>query len=526
MKRSDPDLSVERMRAREKSHAFCNTFFAVALALVSGLGPTAMAKGEVPAPGEQGEIAGGVEGATATSYKIPSVYAGRLADARNAKVKAYNLKHTEALVVGFLRYLKMTQKPDGRWDSGTVSTGSTSLALLCFLAHGEVPGQSEEFGPTVERAIQWLLNDQIKTEAEARRDHPSAPREGGSHAWRRGEVGYFKHRDTCNYAHLFAVYALAEAYAMTGRSDIKAALELAIPHITDGQNAKGGWYYNLDATCPIIDTSYASWAVQALKAAKLANVGDQREIVSALKKSVNGIKEFYNPDGSFGYTTANQSERRAYNGLTAACVFILQTLDLGDTPAARQALEYMQNWGPTFDKKKFKSNSSPQYYCYFLSQVRFNQGGYNPQWLAWHDQQRRLYTAAAIVISKKGGGYKDHEGNPQFVAFWPRKGARHKFGTESSRISDIERLKARPDTHDGKRLGFPIEQLINQDACTSEWEGVKSDIISSCFTALQLMVYYRNAPLPKGALTFIPPEREAAIRQESAEEVEFNLDEL
>ena len=279
-------------------------------------------------------------------------------------------------------------------------------------------------------------------------------------------------------------------------------------------------------TCPIIDTSYASWAVQALKAAKLANVGDQREIVSALKKSVNGIKELYNPDGSFGYTTANQSERRAYNGLTAACVFILQTLDLGDTPAARQALEYMQNWGPTFDKKKFKSNSSPQYYCYFLSQVRFNQDGYNPQWLAWHDQQRRLYTAAAIVISKKVGGYKDHEGNPQFVAFWPRKGARHKFGTESSRISDIERLKARPDTHDGKRLGFPIEQLINQDACTSEWEGVKSDIISSCFTALQLMVYYRNAPLPKGALTFIPPEREAAIRQESAEEVEFNLDEL
>ena len=513
------------MRALEKSHAFCKTFFAVALALVSGLGPAVMAKGEVVAPGEQGEIAGGVDGATATSYKIPSVYAGRLAKARNAKVNAYDLKHTEALVVGFLRYLALTQKPDGRWDSGTVSTGSTSLALLCFLAHGEVPGESEEFGPTVEKAIQWLLDDQITTEAETKRDHYGAPRKGGEHAWRRGEEGYFKSRDTCNYAHLFAVYALAEAYAMTGREDIKKALELAIPHIVDGQNAQGGWYYNLDRYCPVIDSSYGSWAVQALKAAKLANVGDQRAIVTALKKSVNGIKELYHPDGSFGYTNRG-AEKNIYNGLTAPCVLMLQTLDMGDTAAARQALDYMQNWNPTFDKNKFKSNSSPQYYCYFLSQVRFNQGGYNPQWLAWHNQQKRLYTAAAIVISKKAGGYKDHEGTPQFVAFWPRKGGRHKFGAESDRISDIERLKDRPDTHDGKRLGFPVEQLINEDVCTSEWEGSKSDIISSCFTALQLMVYYRNAPLPKGALTYIDPETEAPARQESAEEIEFNLDEL
>lgn len=459
---------------------------------------------------------------TPSPIQMPGVYASRSSGVRGDKIGAYGLGQTEALVYGFLRYLKMTQKPDGRWDNGTVSTGATSLALLCFLAHGELPGQSEEFGNTVEKAIRWLLNDQIKSESEI--DHKEAPRKGGSHAWRRGEIGYFKSRDTCNYAHFLAVYALSEAYAMTQIPDIKDALERAIPHIINGQNAQGGWYYNLDASCPVIDTSYASWAVQALKAAKLAHVGDQAKIVTALKKAANGLLVLRHSDGSFGYTTVNQGERNAYNGLTAPCVLALQMLERsGD---AAESLKYMQNWGPTFDKKKFKSNSSPQYYCYYLSQVRFNQGENDPQWKSWHNQQKRLYTAAAITIPKEASGYKDHNGKPQYVTFWPRKGAKHKFGTEGSGISDEARLRALPDTRNGKRGGIPVEQLINQDAATSEWEGSKSDIISSCFTALQLMVYYRNSPLSKGMLTAIEAEAEVEVSEGGADEVELDFGDL
>ena len=459
---------------------------------------------------------------TPSPIQMPGVYASRSSGVRGDKIGAYGLGQTEALVYGFLRYLKMRQNKDGSWDSGTVSTGATSLALLCFLAHGETPGKSDEFGDTVEKAIRWLLNDQIKTEGEI--DHRNAPRKGGSHAWRRGEIGYFKGRDTCNYAHFLAVYALSEAYAMTQIPDIKEALELAIPHILNGQNAQGGWYYNLDASCPVIDTSYASWAVQALKAAKLAHVGDQAKIVTALKKAANGLLVLRHSDGSFGYTTVNQGERNAYNGLTAPCVLALQMLERsGD---AAESLKYMQNWGPTFDKKKFKSNSSPQYYCYYLSQVRFNQGEKHPQWLAWHNQQKRLYTAAAITIPKEASGYKDHNGKPQYVTFWPRKGAKHKFGTEGSGISDEARLRALPDTRNGKRGGIPVEQLINQDAATSEWEGSKSDIISSCFTALQLMVYYRNSPLSKGMLTAIEAEAEVEVSEGGADEVELDFGDL
>lgn len=312
---------------------------------------------------------------------------------------------------------------------------------------------------------------------------------------------------------------------MTQIPEIKDALELAIPHILNGQNAQGGWTYNLDASCPVIDASYTCWAVQALKAAKLARVGDQEKIVAALKGAVNGIKALYRPDGSFACTTLNSDARNACDGLTAPCVLALQMLDQGDSPEARKALEYMKDWGPTFDTTQFKGDCCPQYYCYFLSQVRFNQGEKHPQWLAWHRQQKQLYTAAAITIPREASGYTDHEGKPQYITFWPREDGMHKFGTENVAISDLERLRNRPDTRDGKRLGIPVEQLINQDACTNgDGRAAKSDIISSCFTALQLMVYYRETPLAKGALTTI--EEEVEVSEGGSDEVELDFGDL
>lgn len=553
MKRSDLDLSVEQIHTLGKNHAFCNTFFAVGLIALSAMDflkgprnepePPAIVSEAVeeevealevtismlPPPGTPmgPSVPDPVDAVaiTPTPIKMPGVYASRATGVRGAKIGAYGVFQTEALVYGFLRYLAMTQNPDGSWDSGELSTEATSLVLLCFLAHGELPGQSEEFGLTVEKAIQWLLNDQIKTEAEAKLDHPNAPRKGGDNAWRRGEVGYFRGRDVCNYAHLVAVYALSEAYAMTQIPEIKDALELAIPHILNGQNAQGGWTYNLDASCPVIDASYTCWAVQALKAAKLARVGDQEKIVAALKGAATGIKALSHPDGSFGCTTLNSDARNACDGLTAPCVLALQMLDQGDSPEARKALEYMKDWGPTFDTTQFKGDCCPQYYCYFLSQVRFNQGEKHPQWLAWHSQQKQLYTAAAITIPREASGYTDHEGKPQYITFWPREDGMHKFGTENVAISDLERLRNRPDTRDGKRLGIPVEQLINQDACTNgDGRAAKSDIISSCFTALQLMVYYRETPLAKGALTTI--EEEVEVSEGGSDEVELDFGDL
>lgn len=450
---------------------------------------------------------------TPSPVVMRTVYGDRSPGLRGAKIGKYGAAATEKLVYGFLRWLKMKQGPNGMWNN---DTGDTSLALLCFLAHGELPGQSDEFGDTVEKAIRGLLADQISDPSQCKPGGADNPAEFETK--RKDKVGYFKGRDEHNYAHLVAIYALSEAYAMTRIPAVKEAVERAIPHVIEGQNADGGWYYNMYAKCPITDTSYTSWAVQALKAAKLSGNHDPK-IIAALKKSARGIKTCVNPNGSFGYL--NTAKNR-YLGLTAPCALILQMLDEADTDLCKKAIAYMDTWEPTF-KHDFKAASSsatqmkgtsPQYYGYYLSQVRFNLGDNAAAWKRWSEQQKRLYSAAAINIPAAKSGYKDHNGTPQYITYWPRKNTKNKFGDEKNPIEDKARLLQQQGTVNGKRMGIPVDDLINQDTATHEWHN--SPVAANCFTALQLMVYYRNSPLAKGALTKIEAEAELKVEDKGA----------
>ena len=324
---------------------------------------------------------------------------------------------------------------------------------------------------------------------------------------------------------------------MTRIPDLKPVVERAVKPIIDGQNANGGWYYNLDAKCPITDTSFASWAVQALKAAKLAHVGDanlKKQIVTSLKKAANGIKTCLHKDGAqagaFGYLD-KMPEKNSYWGLTAPCVLILQMLDEGDSELCKKSLKYMESWDPTFKytdapPKKEKApaiGKSSQYYCYYLSQVRFNQGEKHPAWIRWNETQKRLYAAAAINIPAEKSGYVDHEGKPQYITYWPVQNSSAQFKGEPKAIPDEQRLMQDKGTKNGARNGYPVKDLINRDVCTlAGWHSgknpaMKGMLLGNCLTALQLMVYYRNSPLAKGALSKI--EAEAEVKVEDKNEV-------
>lgn len=454
---------------------------------------------------------------------MKNVMGSRNPGTRGGAIGRYGAYATEKLVYGFLRFLKMRQGKNGMWNN---DTGDTSLALLCFLAHGELPGQSPEFGDTVEKAIRGLLDDQIKTQAECKPGGADDPAHQESR--RKDKVGYFKRRDTHNYAHMTAVYALSEAYAMTRIPDIKEAVERALPHILEGQNADGGWYYNMYAKNPITDTSYASWAVQALKAAKLAGFHDPK-LITALKRAAKGIKTVSNEDGSFGYL--NTQKKRSY-GLTAPCALILQMLDEGDTELCRKSIAYMDTWEPTFEPNHKAATSSarpmvgasPQYYCYYLSQVRFNLGDKSPAWQRWNNQQKAIYQAAAINIPADKSGYVDHEGKPQYITYWPHKNAKNKFKGDAAAIEDVTRLMQDRQTRNGKRNGFDVAKLVNVDAAGYDWH--RSQVMANCLTALQLMVYYRNSPLAKGALTKIEAETEVKVDEGASEVTIEGADDL
>ena len=69
---------------------------------------------------------------------------------------------TEAAVYKVLRWLKYKQRPETTADSGAIGNlPTTALAVLVYLAHGETPSSSKEFGDTVRRAIQRLVDWQI-----------------------------------------------------------------------------------------------------------------------------------------------------------------------------------------------------------------------------------------------------------------------------------------------------------------------------------------------------------------------------
>ncbi len=462
---------------------------------------------------------------TPSPVVMKGVMTSRNPGLRGSKIGRYGAGATEKYVVGFLRFMAMRQKPNGSWSD---STGETALALLTYLAHGDTPSQSVEFKETVEKAIRWLLEDQITTQDQLNKLRADSkrkwPNKFNNHGYRQDNLGYFIHRDAANYSHLVATYALAEAYAMTRIPDIKDALELAIPHITKGQNASGGWYYNMDATCPTSDSSYNSWAVQALKACKIAGIHNP-DIVKALKKAVGGMKHVQNPNGSFGYLNTAKSQ---YTGLTAAAALVLQMLDEGDSPDGRKAIAFMDSWEPTFKKNKEMAGTnpgggSPQYYCYYLSQVRFNLGDNHPSWKRWNAQQLKLYLASSVVVPAEESGYKDPEGKPQYTSYWGISKGKQKIG--KSDITDKERLMADKATKGGMRNGIAVDDLLNCDSVTIDWWGGDKRVLGGCFTALQLMVYYRNSPLAKGALTKIEEEAKMEVEDDSGVSIE-GLDDL
>src|SRR6185369_16910966 len=91
--------------------------------------------------------------------QVPGGMIGRFGgkDRELAKQKMGMKEKSETAVVKGLRWLKEHQNEDGSW-SAQFSPSMTGLALLAFLGHGELP-QSPDFGPTVKKGVDWIINN-------------------------------------------------------------------------------------------------------------------------------------------------------------------------------------------------------------------------------------------------------------------------------------------------------------------------------------------------------------------------------
>ena len=341
----------------------------------------------------------------------------------------YGDANTEACVMKVLWWLKKHQNTDGSWSGGN-PLANTALATLTYLAHGEFPGAPSpyrnDFGPVVQQAIDYLIN---------------CTNLDGAKVTMRGADGN-------EYAFLMATYALCEAYGMTKNPNCKDVAYRCLDRIVRGQSPTGGWDYKINPQSTRDDMSFAGWALQALKAGKMAGLHPEG-LDECIKKAVNCLQKRNFKNGGFNYTAGGNP-----TGLTATGCVAMQLLGYGNKPEVTQALEYMRDWQPAFEPNAVAQKSpggSPQYYCYYATQCKYQagmkQGATKTDevtWQKWNLAMKKLYPSSIID-------------DPEKVL--DCKGKEHKQG-----------------------------HFVNKDAHTSR------PVMDTCLAALQLMVYYRYLP--------------------------------
>ena len=350
-------------------------------------------------------------------------------------------KDTEEAVMRTLRWLKKTQAEDGSWPKNRIAM--TGLAVLTFLAHSETPGRSEEFGATVQKAIEFLL-------AQQKPD------------------GRFMGVDGNDYSHPIATYALCEAYGMTLNPNILEVVKNALVPIVNGQHPSGGWTYQMnpgqekddagrESGKYRDDTSYMGWCVQALKAARLAQVNvPHLDLDKACKLAVRGFKGNAAPGGGFGYTSPGTG------GLTSVGTLCLQLLGASDARETKLSSDLMAPWKPSFADKANGIGDSLQYYYYYATQSKFHFGG--PRWENWNKEMKAVYVTAQKI---EKNAIQDTKGRDCDIGWWENG-----------------------DTHTDR------------------------PVMDTCLAALQLMVYYRGGLRTTGTEATRDPDLKAIFDED------------
>jgi len=302
-------------------------------------------------------------------------------------------KESEDAVMRGLRWLVKTQNPDGSWAKGAKPTmaAMTGFGLLSFLGHGETP-VSAEFGPTVQKALDWLVNNGVKNGGRLSAE-PSISQAG-------------------SYAHGIATYALGEYYTMTKDERVVEVLKQAITHIVKGQSSDGSWRYAYaESNHP--DTSVSGWQIQALKAAHLTGLNVEG-VDAAMDKAMVYLKSVQGPKGGFGYSS--KEDRYSLTGVGVLCTYFWKQTKDG---SVRDGIEFILDSVKTRYPVEYKGPNADLYAWYYNTQACLMVGG--AAWNTWN----RLFQDQLVknqspdgswppVTTSSPGDLKDPEGYGPF----------------------------------------------------------------------------------------------------------------
>lgn len=302
--------------------------------------------------------------ASDTPLKISGLYGGRTNEGKKKAMARFGgTTLTESAVLKALRWLKDHQNPDGSW-SQSQKDAMCGFALLTYLAHGETP-MSPEFGPTVQKAMQFLTNSMIAT---------NDPRGIG----------------TGGYINGIGTYALCEGYGMTKIPFLKPAAEKGIEALLKGQQPCGGFDYNYNKT-KRWDTSVVGWQVQAMKAGYVAGCENQ-DIPKGIENASRFLRNVAYANGKFGYSTPGSGSWGVHSAGTL-CLMLIGEKECQEVKSAVTNLD--EGYVPKWDDK----TTPVDLYCwYYATQVMFHSGQIT--WKKWNKTFSPM-----IVNNQKSDGH-------------------------------------------------------------------------------------------------------------------------
>ena len=317
---------------------------------------------------------------------LKGLYANRgSGGARGVARRKYGGTQTgEDAVLRALRWLKTHQDDNGAWAKAdaTHPPAMAGLALLAFLAHGETPA-SQEFGPTVEKVMKYLLSMQKENGIFA---------DGGN-----------------AYGHGIDTYAISEAYAMTKIVSLKDAMEKGLQIIIDGQQGPGGYDYGYTKKSDRFDLSVAGWQFQAMKAAKMAGAANPG-LDAAIAKGINFLERnaFASAGENSGFVYSGKPGIPATGGatpsMTGAGTLCLQLLGRGNSPCVTAGIKFLDRVQPQWPSGKDKDGKPgkvPVYTWYYVTQAKFQKG--DKVWDAWNS----AFSRELIANQKSDGHWED-----------------------------------------------------------------------------------------------------------------------
>ena len=454
------------------------------------MSPTDVAQEAAPAPTAEPQSVKVASVDAMLSIKSPVTMKSVMGTSRGAGVRgtytrggaSYGDAATEAAVMKALRWLKATQSPDGSWGTkpefglkkGMDKAAGAGFAILTYLAHGETPA-SKEFGPTVQKALDYLINSVyvVKDKNGKLAKDPN------------GNTPYIRMSGAggSEYGFLIGTYALCEAYGMTKNPNAREAAEKTLGRIISGQTATGGWNYNMARVTKDgpDDISFGGWAMQAIKAGKMAGI-HLPGMEECIKKAVNCLKKRnYSEKAGFVYR-ATTNHKGGSGGLAGVGCLAMQLLGYAKEKEVANALNVMRDWQPSLDKVYSYAPGKPenaQYYCYYAAQCKYQAGMCKDAtpanftlWKKWNAEMKALYTKAVITVTDKSGQpvtVKDPAGKDRPIGRWENK------------------------------------------------DHYNYDVMGTCLAALQLMVYYRYLPTTQLKATEVEADVETLSKDKSGE---------